>query len=316
MKTYLVGGAVRDKLLGRVPRDIDYLVLDSSEEELKARGLVKVGQSFPIFLDPETQYEYTLAASLEEDLKRRDLTINSLAIDENEKLIDLFGGEKDLRNKILRHVERENFFTDPLRVLRVARFQAQFPEFTIHPETLELMKEVAVTPAYKNLLSERIIKELRRVLECPLPSVFFQTLSAVGALGPHFPGGDLAMLDQAPRKEDLQFSAFVTRLSLADLSDMRDRLNIQNDWYEMARAWILYQGLEEGSEELLEFFYATDAFRKPWIVSKIGELGGKGLESFEVIKDIGIKEIDSSHKGKAISQAIREKRLSELKNCS
>ncbi len=314
MKTYLVGGSVRDRLLGIVPRDTDYLVINSSDDELLAKGLVRVGQSFPIYLDTETKDEYTLAASLEEDLKRRDLTINALAIDENDKLVDLYGGEKDLRNKILRHVERENFFTDPLRVLRAARFKAQFPEFSIHPETLELMKEVAATPAYKNLLSERIIKELRRVLECPLPSVFFQTLSAVGALRPHFPEGDLKSLDQAPRKEDLQFSAFVTNLSLVDLTEMRDRLNIQNDWYEMARAWILFQGMKKSPEDLMEFFYATDAFRKPTIISKIIELGGKGLEFFEVVKDIGIKDIDSSHEGKAISQAIREKRLSILRN--
>jgi tRNA nucleotidyltransferase (CCA-adding enzyme) len=108
MKIYLVGGSVRDRILGRVPRDTDYLVTDSSEEELLANGFVKVGQSFPIFLDPRTGDEYTLSVSVETDLLRRDLTINAMALDEEEKLIDPFGGKSDLDKKILRNVAREN----------------------------------------------------------------------------------------------------------------------------------------------------------------------------------------------------------------
>ncbi len=316
MKTYIVGGTVRDRLLGRNPRDADYLVLEANEKDLVDQGLVKVGQSFPIYLDPKTHAEYTLSDSLEADLRRRDLTINAMALDEEGELIDLFGGEEDLRKKILKHVDRENFFIDPLRVMRVARFRAQLPDFSIHPETLILMREVAVTSSYQTLLSERILKELKRVFECPLPSVFFRTLSDAGALGPHFPEGDLFALDQAPRKEDMQFAAFATKLTLGELSEIRARLNIQNEWFETARAWILFQAMKDTPEHILDFFYATDAFRKPWIVSKVTELGGRGLDSFERIKDIGIEDIDKVHEGKAISQAIREKRLAILRNRS
>jgi tRNA nucleotidyltransferase/poly(A) polymerase len=313
MKIYLVGGSVRDRILGRVPRDTDYLVTDSSEEELLANGFVKVGQSFPIFLDPRTGDEYTLSVSVETDLLRRDLTINAMALDEEEKLIDPFGGKSDLDKKILRHVARENFFADPLRIMRVARFQAQFPEFEISPETMELMQEVAETSAYQHLLSERIIKELRRVFESAVPSLFFRKLSEVRALRPYFPEGDLSSLDQAPKKEELQFSAFMTKLGIHELDRMKSTLNIQNDWYETARAWILYQAPKEDPGELLDFYYAIDAFRKPWLVAKLKELGGKNLESFDRVKDLGIRDIDQTIKGKAISHAIREKRLSALK---
>lgn len=312
MKFFLVGGTVRDRFLGRTPRDTDYVVLDSSEEELAGRGLVKVGQSFPIFLDTKTGDEYTLARSLEEDLHRRDLTINALALDDQGNVIDLHGGQNDLRDKILRHVERENFFTDPLRVLRVARFQAQFPDFRIHPETILLMKEVSETSAYKNLLPERIIKELKRVFECEKPSLFFKTLKEVGGPHPHFPDGDLTSLDLAPRKEDLQFAAYVTNISLSDLEQLKEKLTIQNDWYELARAWIMFQKGPERAEELIEFYYEIDAFRKPWLIEKIQELGGKAIESFSIVKEIGIRDIDANLSGKEIALAIRKKRLQIL----
>lgn len=314
MKKYLVGGSVRDKLLGEVPRDTDYLVLESSHQELISIGLLKVGQSFPIYLDPVTGDEYTLGNSPEDDLHRRDLTINAMAMDEAGSLVDFFGGEADLRNKILKHVAKDNFFTDPLRVMRVARFQARLPDFSIHPETLELMREVSSSEGYQKILSERIIKELKCVFESPKPSLFFKTLKEVGALKPYFPDIDsLSLLDSAPPDEELKFAAWCTEMSPETLESLRRRLNVQNDWYEIGRAWVLYQKLRPSPEELLQYLYDVDAFRKPGLVEKVDKLGGNLSPSFALIRDISVKDLEGRFEGKEISDAIRVRRLAVLK---
>lgn len=319
MKIYLVGGSVRDKLLGVPANDTDYLVTDSTEEELVGRGLVKVGISFPIYLDRVSGDEYTLADSPEEDLERRDLTINAMALDEKGNLLDPFGGMHDLRLKILRHVKRENFFTDPLRVIRAVRFLIQLPEFTIDPETEILLKEVAATSSYSQLPGERIIKELRRVLKLHSPSQFFQTLEKLGALSPHFK--ELVSIpDSFPLtdSEALRFAWLCTGLSLIELDTLCQRLGIQNDWKESAGAWIRYRNLKTGPEALLEFFYEIDSFRKPGLIDGLMKLDPlevkKTKEAFDLISGIGITSIDQKLTGKAISLAIRDKRLRILKN--
>ena len=175
MKTYLVGGAVRDRLLGLPGQDRDYVVVGATPEEMTARGYKLVGADFPVFLHPETKEEYALArterksgrgykgftvyagpdVALEDDLKRRDLTINAMAEDAGGRLIDPFGGAADLKRGVLRHVSAA-FVEDPLRVLRVARFAARLG-FSVVPETLTLMGEIVAQGEMEALVPERVL---------------------------------------------------------------------------------------------------------------------------------------------------------------
>lgn len=203
MKTYLVGGAVRDLLLGLEPKDKDYVVVDSSVEEMTALGFESVGESFPVFLHPQTKEEYALArrekkvsagyagfvfetenVTLNEDLYRRDLTINAMAMDESGALFDPHGGKKDLENKVLRHVSK-HFSEDPLRLLRVARFQARYSTFSVHPETLSLMTELVKTEG-KDLVRDRVYAEFNKAFSEKESQLFFSTLEEVGFFKEYF----------------------------------------------------------------------------------------------------------------------------------
>lgn len=208
MKTYLVGGAVRDALLGRVAGDHDYVVVGATPEKMLSLGYLPVGKDFPVFLHPQTKEEYALARSerktaagyhgfvfhtdsnvtLEQDLIRRDFTVNAIAQDENGNLIDPFNGQQDIKNKILRHVSPA-FAEDPVRILRAARFMARFAElgFSIAPETLELMRSMVNSGEVDALVSERVWQELKRALEETRPSAFIQTLRDCDALKILFP---------------------------------------------------------------------------------------------------------------------------------
>tara|TARA_Y100000768_G_scaffold106448_1_gene78037 strand:+ start:1592 stop:2692 length:1101 start_codon:yes stop_codon:yes gene_type:complete len=179
MKTYLVGGAVRDKLLGNKPKERDWVVVGSSPDEMKSKGFKQVGKDFPVFLHPITGEEHALArterksghgykgfefdvnsnVTLEEDLERRDLTINAIAQDDDGTLIDPFNGQQDIKNKKLRHVS-EAFSEDPLRVLRILRFKTNLPGFEIAPETNDKIKEVIKSGELNYLTGERIWLEL------------------------------------------------------------------------------------------------------------------------------------------------------------
>ncbi len=208
MEIYLVGGAVRDKLLGLEVEDRDYVVVGSTPEEMRAHGFKPVGADFPVFLHPETKEEYALArterksghgykgftvhaapdVTLEDDLRRRDLTMNAMAEAADGTLIDPFGGADDLRKRILRHVSPA-FAEDPLRVLRVARFAARYAErgFRVAETTLGLMRQMADAGELDHLVAERVWQELERALgECG-PQRFFEVLRECGALGRLFP---------------------------------------------------------------------------------------------------------------------------------
>ena len=202
-KTYLVGGAVRDRLLGLQASERDWVVVGSTPDEMLDRGFKQVGASFPVFLHPENGEEYALArtekkqghgyhgfnvdfhpgVTLEEDLQRRDLTINAIAEDENGGLIDPFGGRQDLQHKILRHVS-EAFVEDPLRVLRVARFAARFAHmgFRVHTSTLQLMGEITRSGELQHLAAERIWREFEGAMKTARPSEFVSVLRECGAL--------------------------------------------------------------------------------------------------------------------------------------
>jgi len=200
---YLVGGAVRDDLLGITPVERDWVVTGSTPEDLLRQGYRQVGASFPVFLHPRSGEEYALArterkqghgyhgftvdfhpgVSLEEDLARRDLTINAMARGEDGTLIDPYGGRQDLEQRILRHVSPA-FTEDPLRVLRVARFAARFAHlgFTVHPATMDLMRDIAASGELAHLVAERTWSELVGGLAAPRPSIFIQVLRDCAAL--------------------------------------------------------------------------------------------------------------------------------------
>jgi len=211
MRIYLVGGAVRDSLLGVASADRDHVVVGATPEQMRAQGYRPVGKDFPVFLHPSTQEEYALArterktgpgyhgfafhadpsVTLEQDLERRDLTINAMAMDEGGALVDPFGGRRDLEARVLRHVSPA-FVEDPLRVLRVARFAARYARlgFRIADETIELMRRIVDAGEVDHLVAERVWTETRRALAEPTPSAFVRALRACGALRVVFPEVD------------------------------------------------------------------------------------------------------------------------------
>jgi tRNA nucleotidyltransferase (CCA-adding enzyme) len=206
MKTYIVGGAVRDRLLGLPVADRDFVVVGATPDEMLALGFLPVGKDFPVFLHPQTHEEYALArterksghgykgfkvyaapeVTLEEDLLRRDLTINAMAEDETGALIDPYGGQRDLAAKTFRHVSAA-FAEDPVRILRVARFAARFTDFAVAPETLALMRQMVDDGEVDALVPERVWQEVARGLMDAQPSRMFQVLRDCGALARLFP---------------------------------------------------------------------------------------------------------------------------------
>lgn len=206
MQTFVVGGAVRDALLGLPVQDQDHVVVGSTPAEMEAAGFRRVGKDFPVFLHPDTHEEYALArterktakgykgfevhaspdVTLEEDLARRDLTINAIARAEDGSLIDPYHGKADLEARILRHVSPA-FAEDPVRILRAARFAARFTEFTLAPETLALMQQMVADGEVDALVPERVWQELAKGLMEAKPSRMFEMLRACGALQRIFP---------------------------------------------------------------------------------------------------------------------------------
>ena len=207
MKIYLVGGAVRDKILGIPVNDKDYLVVGSTPEEMVKLGYKPIGKDFPVFLHPKTKEEYALArtekkvgkgyhgfkfytspdVTLEEDLRRRDITINAIAEDEDGNIYDPFNGKDDIKNKIIRHVS-DAFIEDPLRILRVARFAALDAQFKVQRETLDLMKMMVSTGELKSLSVERVVAEISKGLEGQNPDIMIYYLCECGALNELLPG--------------------------------------------------------------------------------------------------------------------------------
>lgn len=239
IKSYLVGGAVRDALLGRPVADRDWVVVGSSPDKLLAQGFQQIGSDFPCFLHPETKEEYALARTerksgaghtgficdfgpditLEEDLSRRDLTINAIAQTEVGDYVDPYGGIEDLKNGILRHVS-EAFAEDPLRVLRVARFAARYAElgFQVHPETMALMARLAESGELATLTPERTWKEMSRALTEPLPSEFFKVLRSCGALKVIMPELDALFGVPQPAKHHPEIDTGVHVMMVIDIA--------------------------------------------------------------------------------------------------
>jgi tRNA nucleotidyltransferase (CCA-adding enzyme) len=201
MRVYRVGGSVRDQLLGLPVVDRDWVVVGATPKEMVDRGFRPVGKDFPVFLHPQTKEEYALArterktgpgykgfavhfepgVTLEEDLARRDLTINAIAIAEDDAITDPHGGQRDLKDKVLRHVS-ESFVEDPVRILRLARFAARFADFRVAPETMALMQRMTAAGEVDALVAERVWQELARGLQESRPSRMIEVLRDAGAL--------------------------------------------------------------------------------------------------------------------------------------
>ncbi|WP_271460999.1 multifunctional CCA addition/repair protein [Pantoea leporis] len=247
MKTFLVGGAVRDALLRLPVKDRDWVVVGATPDAMLAEGYQQVGRDFPVFLHPRSREEYALArterksgngytgfvtqfapdVTLEQDLQRRDLTINAIAQSDSGELIDPYGGQRDLAKRQLRHVSTA-FNEDPLRVLRVARFAARFAHlnFRIADETQALMREMAVSGELAHLTAERVWKETEKALLTRNPQVYFQVLRDCGALQVLFPEIDNLYGIPAPIKWhpeiDTGIHALMTLAMSAALSDQLD----------------------------------------------------------------------------------------------
>lgn len=249
MKTYLVGGAVRDALLSLPVKDKDWVVVGASPEEMLSRGYEQVGRDFPVFLHPDTHEEYALArterkngsgytgftcyaaadVTLEQDLMRRDLTINAIAQDEDGHFYDPYGGREDITRRTLRHVSHA-FNEDPLRVLRVARFAARFAHlnFVVATETLALMQQMADSGELHALTPERVWKETEKALETRNPHVYFQVLRDCGALAVLFPELDSLYGVPAPAKWHPEIDTGIhTLMTLAIAAQLSDAVDVR-----------------------------------------------------------------------------------------
>lgn len=288
MKTYLVGGAVRDQLLGLPIKERDWVVVGSMPEQMIALGYKPVGKDFPVFLHPETKEEYALArierktapgyagfsfntaptVTLEEDLLRRDLTINAMAQSEECELIDPYGGQHDLQNKILRHVSGA-FSEDPVRILRIGRFAARFPEFRVAPETNTLMQTMVSSGEVDALVAERVWRECAKALSEKNPERFIQVLDACIAFEKLFPA-PLKSVDRLIRaatlsnKIEIRFAAWVSVIDGQELKKLAERYKIPNQCIELAELVLREAPSKQmDAEQLLAFFQHTDAFRRP-----------------------------------------------------
>ncbi len=239
-KSYVVGGAVRDALLGLPVKDRDHVVVGATPEQMRSQGFVAVGKDFPVFLHPQTHEEYALArterktapgyagfafhaapdVTLEQDLQRRDLTINAIAQDEDGTLIDPYGGRADLDARVFRHVSPA-FAEDPVRILRIARFAARFTEFTVAPQTLALMKAMVGSGEVDALVPERVWQELSRGLMEAQPSRMFAVLRDCGALARILPELDALAGVPQPAQHHPEIDTFVHVMMVVDTAASR-----------------------------------------------------------------------------------------------
>lgn len=324
MKIYAVGGAVRDELLGLPVKDRDYVVVGATPEEMVGLGYKPVGSDFPVFLHPDTHAEYALArterktargyrgfefhaapdVTLEQDLGRRDLTINAIAKDEGGNVIDPFDGAADLRRGVLRHVSAA-FAEDPVRILRVARFAARFG-FTIAPETLALMRRMVNEGEADALVPERVWQEFARGLMEAQPSCMFEALRECGALARVAPEIDalfeadanagaaaLAALDAvavAASPLEARFAALARFLDPLAVEALAGRLKAPGGCRDLAllaarHAHTIADAAQLDAAALLELFDAADAWRRPDRFAALTDAALAGETDTQAVRD-------------------------------
>lgn len=357
MQIYLVGGAVRDHLLGIPVKEKDWVVVGATVDDMLRLGFRPVGKDFPVFLHPETNEEYALArterkvgrgytgfnfnaspdVTLEEDLKRRDLTINAMAMRKEDwphgKIIDPYHGQADLEHKLLRHVSSA-FVEDPVRILRVARFAARYAElgFKVAPETLELMQQMVHSGEVDALVAERVWKELEKALVEKNPEQFFLVLEACGALNVLFPQESLGLktlMTATKQTSDAQirFAALLHQQAEDVIKKLCERYRVPSDYRELAilvaRHYQAYparaQLTAENANAIVLYFLSIDAYRRE-------ERFRKFLQTCEIISSyssadlllecyLATKSIDTAEfinagiTGKDLQTPIQQKRI-------
>jgi tRNA nucleotidyltransferase (CCA-adding enzyme) len=343
VKTYAVGGAIRDTLMGIPAHDIDYVVVGATAEEMVAEGFRPVGKDFPVFLHPATQAEYALArterktgagykgfvfhadpsVTLEQDLERRDLTINAMAQELSENgewvgpIIDPFNGQEDLAKKILRHVS-DAFAEDPLRLLRVARFAARFPEFIVAEETLLAIQAIVRSGELAALSSERIWQELSRGLTATKPMRMFQVLLDAGAAKLLLPSGLNAQLIDEQQRETLRkylrttppaleerCAVVLMNLPATEIRAWSEAVKMPNEvrdfceiFSELKRLLNLRGDKKSSASEILAWFNRADVWRKP----------ERAMMVLTLAKQIGFEVND-------LIQALQKAQALELAEC-
>lgn len=309
MKVYLVGGAVRDQIMGLTVKDRDYVVVGSTSEEMVKLGYKPVGKDFPVFLHPKTHYEYALArterkvskgykgfkvyaskeVTLEEDLERRDLTINAIAKDKRGQFIDPFNGIDDIRNKILRHVSSA-FVEDPIRVLRIARFSARFYQFKIHPTTQTILKKIVKNKEIEAVASERVWHEISVGLLEKKSHFMFDVLHQCGALQVLIPEINYVKNKNYIKRSleygnkfkyslDIKAAIFfmhiyTSKTSVKDIAKIYTRLSVPNSVRKLTEK--LADNMTDLKEfkklkprQILDLIYKMDLFRNPDVLIDI-----------------------------------------------
>lgn len=349
MKIYLVGGAIRDKLLGKKVYERDWVVVGSSPDELVSLGYTQVGKDFPVFLHPKTKEEYALArtekkhghgyqgflfdaskdVTLEEDLKRRDLTINAIAEDLEGNLFDPYAGHEDIKNKILRHVSSA-FIEDPVRILRIARFAAQLPGFKVHASTQEIMNQLVASGELSFLTVERVWLELVKALRTRSTEEFFSVLESCNAnetLWPKFlPENYHKILTTLSKTNpNIKFASLCSDLSNDVLRSYLAKYKVPKNYAELAicvnKHKDEFSSLTKDAHQVIGLLEKLDAWRKPdrvedfctaCIVSE--ENTSLLLASLNNVKDVSFDSIPDITRleGPLIAQAIKDKRIEVL----
>jgi tRNA nucleotidyltransferase (CCA-adding enzyme) len=364
MQAYLVGGAVRDELLGLEVKDRDWVVVGATPKEMLANGFKQVGADFPVFLHPRTREEYALArterkqgrgyhgftvysapdVTLEQDLKRRDLTINAMAKAENGDLVDPFEGRRDIEGRKLRHVS-EAFAEDPLRILRTARFAARFHPlgFSVCDQTMALMKRMVDSGEVDHLVPERVWQEFQRALNEQAPEAFFEVLRACGALKVLIPEiaaakvFQLAMTalgcvhDQPHAGTEERFAALLSPLDTSVALERAKALKAPNDCQNLARLVTAFvpqirntNPEHPEAEALLDLLDQSDFWRRPERFAQLLNVLDCALpgnsDSLNLLRSAseaatGVEPkalLAQGYKGKELGSAIRTERLKRI----
>lgn len=362
MKTYLVGGAVRDELLGLPVKDRDWVVTGATPDEMLKRGFKQVGADFPVFLHPDTREEYALArterkqgrgyhgftvysapdVTLEDDLKRRDLTVNAMAKSTEGELVDPFGGREDIQARSLRHVS-DAFAEDPLRILRTARFAARLqPQgFTVAEPTMALMQQMVKDGEVEHLVPERVWQEIQRALHENEPGTFFEILRECGALATIIPELNrddtcsaaltaLRCVHSSEGETSARFAALMSPLTPAEARNRAAQLKAPNDCQDLARhttslAPRIRAMTDHQAEALLELLDEADVWRRADRFTGLLQALNCALPGTEKKKlgwlksaqdaatGVQAKELMAQgYRGKELGQAIRNERLRRI----
>ena len=350
-----MGGAVRDKLMGHPIKERDWVVVGVTPEEMVFQGYKPVGKEFPVFLHPQTHEEYALArtekkvakgykgftfytspaVTLEEDLKRRDLSINAIAEDSAGHLIDPYHGQEDIQQRWLRHVSPA-FSEDPVRILRVARFAARFADFKVHPETLSLMKKMVAAGEVEALVAERVWKENERALTEKNPSRFYEVLENSGALKILFPelspfGQHQKIFDRMISQTEeptLRFSGLLFSLKEPEIQRLCERYKVPNSFLNLAllvnRQYNHYRQINTASAEtILDFLNALDAFRRPerfeqflmaaQVITEDTQIAAYLRKVWKAVKSVDTQPLQAMKlQGADFAKALREKQVTAI----